>query len=113
MAAYEVNGMKSKEKRNKHKITVSPKFIKSVKWIAVIFALFLLIYTVLYVIGRYRFEVSFYQLSSEKVADKIRVIELADLHNWTFGKDNKAPPTGLDTNEILYIFICIPFIFLF
>lgn len=89
MAAYEVNGMKSKEKRNKHKITVSPKFIKSVKWIAVIFALFLLIYTVLYVIGRYRFEVSFYQLSSEKVADKIRVIELADLHNWTFGKDNK------------------------
>lgn len=89
MAAYEVNGMKSKEKRNKRKITVSPKFIKSVKWIAVIFALFLLIYTVLYVIGRYRFEVSFYQLSSEKVADKIRVIELADLHNWTFGKDNK------------------------
>ena len=23
------------------------------------------------------------------MADKIRVIELADLHNWTFGKDNK------------------------
>lgn len=34
-------------------------------------------------------KLAFIQLSSEKVADKIRVIELADLHNWTFGKDNK------------------------
>lgn len=34
------------------------------------------------------FTVTFYQICSEKVSDNIRIIELADLHNKQYGKDN-------------------------
>ena len=34
------------------------------------------------------FTVSFYQIRSDKVSDKIRIVELADLHNNEFGKNN-------------------------
>ena len=34
------------------------------------------------------FTVTFYQIRSEKVTDNIRIIELADLHNKQYGKDN-------------------------
>ena len=34
------------------------------------------------------FTVSFYQIRSDKVSDNIRVIELSDLHNKEYGKDN-------------------------
>lgn len=35
------------------------------------------------------FTVTFYQIRSEKVSDNIRIIELADLHNQQYGKNNK------------------------
>lgn len=35
------------------------------------------------------FTVSFYQVRCDKVSDNIRIIELADLHNWQFGKENQ------------------------
>ena len=35
------------------------------------------------------FTVSFYQIRSDKVSGNIRVVELADLHNKEFGKNNK------------------------
>ena len=34
------------------------------------------------------FTVTFYQIRSEKVSDNIRIVELADLHNNKFGKNN-------------------------
>ncbi len=34
------------------------------------------------------FTVTFYQIRSDKVSDNIRIVELADLHNNEFGKDN-------------------------
>lgn len=34
------------------------------------------------------FTVSFYQIRSDKVSDNIRIVELADLHNKEYGKDN-------------------------
>ncbi|MBQ7718632.1 MAG: metallophosphoesterase family protein [Clostridia bacterium] len=35
------------------------------------------------------FTVTFYQIRSDKVSDNIRIVELADLHNNQFGKNNK------------------------
>ena len=35
------------------------------------------------------FTVSFYQIRSDKVSDNIRIVELSDLHNKEYGKDNK------------------------
>ena len=35
------------------------------------------------------FEVSFYQITSDKVSNNIRIIELSDLHNSEFGKNNE------------------------
>lgn len=57
--------------------------------ICIILLLLLIVYALLYFNGRLRFETSFYQISSEKTEERIRLICLSDLHGWTFGKDNE------------------------
>ena len=41
------------------------------------------------IIVNQNFTVTFYQLRSDKVSDNIRIIELADLHNKEYGKNNE------------------------
>ena len=65
------------------------KYKKTVKYIGVTVLLIFLSYLFLYALGRYRFEVTFYHLPSDKIEERIRVAGLSDLHNWTFGKDNE------------------------
>ena len=65
------------------------KLAKVGKWIGVGLGLLALVYVILYFLGRCRFEVSFYQIESNKTGERIRVVGLSDLHNWTFGKDNE------------------------
>ena len=40
------------------------------------------------IVKNQNFTVTFYQIQSEKVSDNIRIIELADLHNKQYGKNN-------------------------
>lgn len=48
----------------------------------------LVLTVVINIIINQSFTVSFYQIRSDKVSDNIRIIELADLHNKEYGKDN-------------------------
>ena len=94
------------------------KYKKTVKYIGVTVLLIFLAYLFLYALGRYRFEVTFYHLPSDKIEERIRVAGLSDLHNWTFGKDNekligKKPkistlPPSVSTYPALSVSTCIP-----
>ena len=58
----------------------------------------------IFVVNR-NFTVSFYQIRSEKVSDNIRIVELADLHNAEFGKNNSkliAKIKDLEPDLIFY-----------
>ena len=55
--------------------------------VAVIAALLAAVVAVNLLLNR-QFTVSFYEIRSEKVSDNIRIVELADLHNAEYGKDN-------------------------
>lgn len=35
------------------------------------------------------FEVTFYSFNSPKTEERIRIVDLSDLHNWTFGEENR------------------------
>ena len=39
-------------------------------------------------VSRYALSVSYYEIFSERITESIRMVELADLHNSSFGKDN-------------------------
>ena len=53
-------------------------------------------YAGLFISGRMRFETVFYQISSPKTEERIRLVCLTDLHNWTFGKDNNDLVSRID-----------------
>ena len=55
--------------------------------VAVIAALLAAVVAINLLLNRH-FTVSFYEIRSEKVSDNIRIVELADLHNAEYGKDN-------------------------
>lgn len=56
--------------------------------LAVIVAVMLVAVVCFNIAVNQKFTVSFYQIRSDKVSDNIRVVELADLHNNEFGKNN-------------------------
>ena len=56
--------------------------------ILLILAIALVMTVVVNVFINRNFTVSFYQIRSEKVSDNIRIIELSDLHNKQYGKNN-------------------------
>ncbi len=61
------------------------RFLRSVGVIALIVAVVLIVSNI---IQNRSFGVTFYQVRSEKVSDNIRIIELADLHNKKYGRNN-------------------------
>ena len=72
-----------KEKKNK------PLWQKIVKIVALVLVVAIVATVGVNIILNRNFTVSFYQVRSDKVTDNIRVVELADLHNATYGKDNE------------------------
>ena len=70
----------------------APKKHKKLKKAILAVVLILIAAFVLTLVGNIvvnrNFEVSFYQITSEKVSDNIRIIELSDLHNSEYGKNN-------------------------
>lgn len=72
-----------KEKKNK------PLWQKIVKIVALVLVVAIVATAGVNIILNRNFTVSFYQVRSDKVTDNIRVVELADLHNATYGKDNE------------------------
>ena len=72
-----------KESRNK------PLWQKIVKIVALVLVVAIVATVGVNIILNRNFTVSFYQVRSDKVTDNIRVVELADLHNATYGKDNE------------------------
>lgn len=73
-------------RRRKAKRPVHTIFLRI---LAVFFALAAVCYAVLYGIGRFTLETTFYTIESDKTEERIRIVGLADLHNWTFGRNNK------------------------
>lgn len=61
------------------------RFLRTVSVLAVIAVIVILIGNI---IANKSFTVTFYQVRSEKVSNNIRIIELADLHNKEYGKNN-------------------------
>jgi len=66
-----------------------PVYMIFLRMLAVLVALATVSYAVLYGIGRFTLETTFYTIESDKTEERIRIVGLADLHNWTFGRDNK------------------------
>ena len=65
---------------------------------------FAFLYIALYLNGRLHFETVFYQIPSPKTEERIRLVCITDLHNWTFGKGNEnlvARIEGLSPDLIL------------
>ena len=56
--------------------------------IVIILAAALVLTLVVNIIINRNFKVTFYQIRSDKVSDNIRIIELSDLHDREYGKDN-------------------------
>lgn len=61
---------------------------KTVRNILLILLAVLIVFFAVNIIVNQSFSVTFYQIRSDKVSDNIRIVELADLHNKEFGKDN-------------------------
>ena len=80
-------------KRNKALESQKSKKIKKVAFSAlialfVVFAIFAAVVGVSY-FGNQKFSETFYSVSSLKVNNKLRVIQISDLHNCTYGDENK------------------------
>lgn len=76
---------KTAQKENRNK----PLWQKIVKIVALVLVVAIVATVGVNIILNRNFTVSFYQVRSEKVTDNVRVVELADLHNATYGKDNE------------------------
>ncbi len=76
---------KTAQKENRNK----PLWQKIVKIVALVLVVAIVATVGVNIILNRNFTVSFYQVRSDKVTDNIRVVELADLHNATYGKDNE------------------------
>ena len=81
---------------------------KALKWILGIIAFLLLAVIATGGVNYYlnkNFTVSFYQITSDKVSNNIRIVELSDLHNSEYGKDNSkliAKIKSLQPDIIVY-----------
>lgn len=64
------------------------KALKTVLITALVLVIVLVLTIGINVVINRNFTVSFYQIRSDKVSDNIRVVELSDLHNKEYGKDN-------------------------
>ena len=64
------------------------KAVKALLIIVLVLAVLFAAYVGYNLILNQHFTVSFYQILSEKVSENIRIVELADLHNAEFGKNN-------------------------
>ena len=78
--------MRKKTAQNPKK--VKPLWRKIVEVLALILAVALVLLVGVNIFLNKNFTVSFYQVRSDKVSDNIRVVELADLHNAQYGKEN-------------------------
>ncbi|MBQ6381321.1 MAG: metallophosphoesterase family protein [Clostridia bacterium] len=80
----------SKTKQKSQKAQREPKPLRSkiVKVIALVLAAAIVLTAGFNIILNQNYMVSFYQVRCDKVTDNIRVVELADLHNTQYGKDN-------------------------
>ena len=78
--------MRKKTAQNPKK--VKPLWRKIVEVLALILAVVLVLLVGVNIFLNKNFTVSFYQVRSDKVSDNIRVVELADLHNAQYGKEN-------------------------
>lgn len=75
----------------KKDIKAPKKKRKALKWILGIIAFLLVVVIATGGVNYYlnkNFTVSFYQITSDKVSNNIRIVELSDLHNSEYGKDN-------------------------
>ena len=63
----------------------APKIILA---LALILVACLVIIVLVNIIINQNFTVSFYQIRSDKVSDNVRIVELSDLHNKEYGKEN-------------------------
>lgn len=63
-------------------------FAKGAMWVVIALALAVAVFYVARGFDQSQFDVSFYELKSEKVSDNIRIVQLSDLHLKEFGKNN-------------------------
>ena len=63
-------------------------FAKYIMWVVIALALAVAVFFVVKGFDQSRFDVSFYELKSEKVSDNIRMVQLSDLHLVEFGENN-------------------------
>ena len=76
--------------------TLTTKTIKNIRVLKLFFISLIFVLIAVFIaivgcnyIGNRNFKETFYSVSSLKVNNKIRIIQLSDLHNCSFGKDNK------------------------
>lgn len=68
------------------KIEIAKLFVISAIFAAIVFLIIIVMFSY---IGNRNFHETFYSVSSLKVDSEIRIIQLSDLHNCSYGKDNK------------------------
>ena len=81
------------------------KALKTVLITALVLVIVLVLTIGINVVINRNFTVSFYQIRSDEVSDNIRVVELSDLHNKEYGKDNcklVEKIKGLNPDLIVY-----------
>lgn len=93
---------KSKEKKKNKRRAV----LNYLAVLCSILLLALIALVVVNIIANQSFEVSFYEIQSEKVSDLIRVVELSDLHNAEFGEKNSELVEKIETLHPDLIFFC-------
>ena len=97
----------SKKKRQDGAPKAKRRFRKLRIFLTVLIVLIVLVGAILggnYIYNQ-NFGVTFYQITSDKVSDNIRIIELADLHNSEFGENNSKlidRIEALDPDLIIY-----------
>ena len=74
---------KSKDKKNKRRVVLNYLAV-----LCSVLLLALIAVVVVNIIANQSFEVTFYEIQSDKVSDLIRIVELSDLHNAEFGEKN-------------------------